>query len=195
VIVTADHGQHLGDHGLMGHFFSVYEALAHVPLVVRHPGLPVGRVERPVQSIDLFPTILEAAGVEPGRLPGVSLCAAADPRPVLVTEYLEPDLARFARFRGFDPAPFDRELRALQHDRHKYIWSSDGREELYDLASDPGERTNLAAADPGRLDAFRALHRAWLADADGLAGAAADRRDAELDPEVAASLRALGYFD
>jgi arylsulfatase A-like enzyme len=195
VIVTADHGQHLGDHGLMGHFFSVYEALAHVPLVVRHPGLPGGQVERPVQSIDLFPTVLEAAGIDPGPLPGVSLSAASDPRPVLVTEYLEPDLARFARFRGFDPAPFDRELRALQHDRHKYIWSSDGREELYDLASDPGERTDLAAVDPDRLDAFRTLHRAWLADAGGLAAAAADARDGDLDPEVATSLRALGYFD
>lgn len=194
VIVTADHGQHLGDHGLIGHFFSVYETLAHVPLVVRHPGLPVGRVERPVQSIDLFPTVLEAAGVDPGPLPGVSLSAATDPRLVLVTEYLAPDLTRFARFRGFDPAPFDRELRALQHDRHKYIWSSDGREELYDLAGDPGERNDLAAAEPGRLDAFRALHRAWLDDVGGAAGGAA-HPDAELGPEVASSLRALGYFD
>ena len=196
VVVTADHGQHLGEHGLVGHFFSVYETLSHVPLVVRHPGLPAGRVERPVQSLDLFPTLLEAAGLDPGTGPGVSLCAATDPRPVLVSEYLEPDLTRFARFRDFDPRPYDRELRALQHDRHKYIWSSDGREELYDLAGDPDERTNLAAADQGRLRAFRALHQAWLAETAG-AAAAGDRRrvEVDLDREVATSLRALGYFD
>jgi Sulfatase len=75
VVLTADHGHHFGEHGLVGHFFSVYETVAHVPLVVRHPGLPAGRVERPVQSLDLFPTVLEAAGVDPGPLPGASACA------------------------------------------------------------------------------------------------------------------------
>jgi hypothetical protein len=112
----------------------------------------------------------------------------------MVSEYLEPDLARFARFRDFDPTPYDRELRGLQHDRHKYIWSSDGREELYDLASDPGERTDMAAADEGRLRAFRTLHQAWLDETAGGDGAG-DRRRVDLDREVATSLRALGYFD
>jgi arylsulfatase A-like enzyme len=151
VVVTADHGQQFGEHGLVGHFFSVYQPLARVPLVVRHPALPRGLVERPVQSIDLYPTVLEAAGLDPGESPAVSLLARSDPRPVVVTEYLEPDLARFARFRGFDPSRFDRELRALGRDGWKYIWSSDGREELYHLASDPEELTDLAGSDPWRL--------------------------------------------
>jgi arylsulfatase A-like enzyme len=194
VVVTADHGHHFGEHGLVGHFFSVYEAVAQVPLVVRHPGLPAGRVERPVQSLDLHPTLLEAAGVDPGAGPGVSLCAATDPRPVLVSEYLEPDLTRFARFPDFDATRYDRELRALQHDRHKYIWSSDGREELYDLAGDPSERTDLAAVDQGRLRAFRTLHQAWLEETAGAAGAGVHGR-VDVDREVATSLRALGYFD
>jgi arylsulfatase A-like enzyme len=194
VIITADHGQQLGEHGLIGHFFSVYEPLARVPLVVRHPALPAGRVERPVQSIDLYPTVLEAAGIDPGGSPAVSLRARSDPRTVLVTEYLEPDLTRFARFRGFDPAPYDRELRALRRDGYKYIWSSDGREELYDLAGDPGERTDLAGADPERLRLFRTLHDGWRAAMDGQAVVAATA-DPELEPDVAASLRALGYLD
>jgi arylsulfatase A-like enzyme len=193
VVVTADHGQQLGEHGLVGHFFSVYQPLARVPLVVRHPALPRGLVERPVQSIDLYPTVLEAAGIDPGESPAVSLLARSDPRPVVVTEYLEPDLARFARFRGFDPSPFDRELRALGRDGYKYIWSSDGREELYHLASDPEELADLAGADPRRLERFRALHADWLA-ATGRQGPVA-RVDAELEPDVASSLRALGYLD
>src|SRR5206468_819400 len=140
-----------GEHRMMGHFFSVYDTLARVPLVLRHPELPPGVVDRPVQSVDLYPTVLEAAGIdpEPGDLRAVSLYARTDHRRVLVTEYLEPDLTRFARFRGFDPAPFDRELRALRHDGWKYIWSSDGREELYDLGGDPGEACDLALAAAG----------------------------------------------
>jgi arylsulfatase A-like enzyme len=193
VVVTADHGQQLGEHGLVGHFFSVYEPLARVPLVVRHPGLPSGPVERPVQSIDLYPTVLDAAGIDPGGSPAVSLLAGSDARPVLVTEYLEPDLARFARFRGFDPAPFDRELRALRRDGYKYIWSSDGREQLYHLATDPGELTDLAGTDSQRLERFRALHQDWLASTGREAPVAA--ADAELEPDVASSLRALGYLD
>jgi len=114
---------------------------------------------------------------------------------VLVTEYLEPDLTRFARFRGFDPAPFDRELRALRHDGWKYIWSSDGREELYDLGGDPGEACDLALAAAGaeRLRDFRLLHQEWQAETRR--HAVGDRADVALEADVAASLRALGYFD
>jgi arylsulfatase A-like enzyme len=197
VAITADHGQQLGEHRMMGHFFSVYETLARVPLVVRHSELPAGVVKRPVQSVDLYPTLLEAAGLdpEPDEPRAVSLYARSDHRPVLVTEYLEPDLTRFARFRGFDPAPFDRELRALRDDGWKYIWSSDGREELYDLTSDPGEARDLALAAAGaeRLRDFRLLHEQWQAETKR--HAAGDRADVALEQDVAASLRALGYFD
>jgi arylsulfatase A-like enzyme len=197
VAVTADHGQQLGEHRMMGHFFSVYDTLARVPLLLRHPRLPTGVVRRPVQSVDLYPTVLEAAGLdpEPGRVPAVSLLAATDHRPVLVTEYLEPDLTRFARFRGFDPAPFDRELRALRQDGMKYIWSSDGREELYDLTSDPGETRDLALAAGGRerLCGFRLLHEQWRAEMQR--HAAGGRADVAPEADVAASLRALGYLD
>jgi arylsulfatase A-like enzyme len=197
VAITADHGQQLGEHRMMGHFFSVYDTLARVPLVLRDPELPAGVVQRPVQTVDLYPTVLEAAGLDPG--PGeewaVSLRAPSDHRPVLVTEYLEPDLTRFARFRGFDPAPFDRELRALRRDGWKYIWSSDGQEELYDLGGDPGETRDLASAARGAewLRAFRLLHEGWQAEMKR--HAAGERAEVALEEDVAASLRALGYFD
>lgn len=73
LIVTSDHGENLGDHGLVEHQFSVHESVLGVPLVVRAPAsalakagrglaLPAGRVATPVELIDLFPTILELAG-------------------------------------------------------------------------------------------------------------------------------------
>jgi arylsulfatase A-like enzyme len=197
VAITADHGQQLGEHRMMGHFFSVYDTLARVPLLLRHSRLPAGVVKRPVQTVDLYPTVLEAAGLdpEPGQQHAVSLFTRSDHRPVLVTEYLEPDLTRFARFRGFDVTPFDRELRALRHDGWKYIWSSDGREELYDLTSDPGEARDLALTATGapRLRDFRLLHEEWQAETKR--HVAGDRVDVTMEADVAASLRALGYFD
>jgi arylsulfatase A-like enzyme len=197
ILVTADHGNHFGEHGLMGHFFSVYDALARVPLVVRHPALPAGMVaRRPVQLIDVVPTVLESAGLDHAGLPGVSLAAASDPRRCLVTEYLDPDVSRFARFRGADVTRYRRELRAVRQDGHKYIWASDGHEELYDLTRDPAECQDLAAADPERLAAFRELHEQWCADVAGVPrGTTQAQAGLELDSEVAASLRALGYFD
>lgn len=195
VIVTADHGNHFGDHGLSGHFFSVYEPLSRVPLVVRHPDLPAGVVGRPVQSVDIAATVLEAAGLALLGLPAVSLCASSDPRPYLVSEYLDPDLSRFARFRSFDPAVYRRELRALRQGSFKYIRASDGQEELYDLSNDPAEQLDLAAADPDRIAAFRRMHDEYRSDLTAEPAPLGDRSDLRLDADVATSLRALGYFE
>jgi len=196
VIVTADHGNSFGEHGILDHFFSVHETLASVPLAVRHPGIPAGVVERPVGTIDLTPTILELAGLDGADLAGVSLSATTDPRSCLVTEFLDPPLERFQRFHRFDPVAFGRDLRGLLHGHHKYIWSSDGREELYDLGMDPRETMNLVDTEPGLLAELRKLHDAWLLDTSaGAAGVQAAADDLEVEEEVAASLRALGYFD
>ncbi|MBD3367903.1 MAG: sulfatase-like hydrolase/transferase, partial [Candidatus Eisenbacteria bacterium] len=71
IIVTSDHGENLGDYGLMDHQFGVHETLIAVPLVVRAPGrLEAGMRNDPVMLTDLYPTVLELAGVElPGDRP------------------------------------------------------------------------------------------------------------------------------
>jgi len=196
VIVTADHGNSFGEHGILDHFFSVHETLASVPLAVRHPGIPAGVVERPVGTVDITPTILELVGLDSTGLAGVPLSATADPRSCLVTEFLDPPLERFDRFHRFDPVAFRRDLRGLRHGDHKYIWSSDGRDELYDLRKDPRETMNLVDTEPGLLAGLRKLHDAWLVETSaGTAGNRAAPNDFEVEEDVAASLRALGYFD
>jgi arylsulfatase A-like enzyme len=196
VIVTADHGNSFGEHGILDHFFSVHETLASVPLAIRHPGIPAGVVERPVGTIDITPTILELAGLERSHLAGVSLSATVDPRSCLVTEFLDPPLERFQRFHRFDPVGFRRDLRGLLQGHHKYIWSSDGRDELYDLRRDPSETMNLVDTEPDLLAELRKLHDAWLLETSaGAAGPQAAAGDFEVEEGVAASLRALGYFD
>jgi arylsulfatase A-like enzyme len=202
VVVTADHGNSFGEHGILDHFFSVHQTLAAVPLVVRHPDIPPGIINRPVGTIDITPTILETAGLDHSGLAGISLCSLTDPRPCLVTEFLDPPLERFERFHRFDPVAFGRELRALRRGDHKYIWSSDGREELYDLGRDPGETINLVDTQPTLLAELRNLHDDWrletsagMTTAKDPATANGTSNDLEVEEEVASTLRALGYLD
>ena len=99
VVLTSDHGEHLGEHHLLDHQYSVYEELLHVPLVVRAPrglrgpgGFEPGRETAPVQLIDLFPTLLEACGV-PGQEdadPRVRALTAPDPERRSLAQYFAP---------------------------------------------------------------------------------------------------------
>ena len=66
VVLVADHGEHLGEHHLLDHQFSLYDGSLRVPLIVHAPGrLEPGRDRSPVMNYDLFPTLLELCGVEP----------------------------------------------------------------------------------------------------------------------------------
>lgn len=83
LLVTADHGEEFLDHANVGHGESLYQELLHVPLVLSGPGIAQGRIERPVETIDILPTLLSAAGLDPRPgLPGKSLLTPSDPRPV-----------------------------------------------------------------------------------------------------------------
>jgi arylsulfatase A-like enzyme len=76
LVVTSDHGQHLGEHGYGGHTLSLYEETLHAPLLVRFPGGEHGgrEIASLTRSIDILPTVLEALGQElPAELDGVAL--------------------------------------------------------------------------------------------------------------------------
>jgi arylsulfatase A-like enzyme len=146
VILTSDHGEHLGEHHMLDHQYSLYQALLRVPLVVHYPPrFAPGRDPRPVVNFDIVPTLLELAGLDPpeGDAPHPhSLLAPAEQRLRLAEE---PASSRIGidqvrqQHPDWDPSPYQRRLRALSDGRYKYIWGSDGREELYDLAEDPLE--------------------------------------------------------
>ena len=76
IIVTADHGESLGEHGEEEHGFFIYDAVVHVPLIMRYPAR-IGRgvrVKTEARSVDLVPTVLDLAGLPPvASLPGRSL--------------------------------------------------------------------------------------------------------------------------
>lgn len=194
VIVTADHGEMLGEHHLVDHQYALYQPVLHVPLVVRAPGrIAAGRDDRPASLLDLYPTLLELTGVAPAAqgLDGSSLLAPPLAERTRIAEYPAPFAPGLAQLRRrhpqFDPAPWQRTLRALVRNGHKLIWSSDGRHESYDLASDPAENHDVSA-DPAS--------GALLALAERLAGAlpfSASDGASPLDAEQEALLRGLGY--
>ncbi|MBX6342800.1 MAG: sulfatase, partial [Thermomicrobiaceae bacterium] len=154
VVVTADHGENLGEHALLGHKLCLYDTLLRVPLIVRYPGaFPRGeRVRRQVQGVDLAPTLYALLGLadrwldQPGG--GRSLLEPRD-EDLAIAEQYRPNLAVLTeRYPTFDPAPHDRRLRAVRTTAWKFIWASDGRHELYDLVSDPGETRNVVDERP-----------------------------------------------
>lgn len=154
-IVLADHGENLGDHGFVNHQFCLYESLIRIPLIVRFPGsFPPGSQEALcVQITDIFPTLLDLAGIDTNEHPsqGISLLPGC-PRPdrLVVTEY-----ALHARFRNPHPGDkrwtlarvqkFKRRLKSIRTGAMKLIRGDDGSEQLFNLATDPDELNDLSA--------------------------------------------------
>lgn len=184
VVLTADHGEGLGEHREPTHGFYLYDSTLHVPLILRKPGLiPAGqRVAAQVRLVDVAPTILALTGLPP--LPGVH---GVDLRPLLLDPARDVGLAAYAE----NLYPFLRlgysQLRAWRAGGWKFIQAP--RPELYDLAADPHELSDRAPLEPERVASMREELRALLA-------AAAPAPDGQ--QSVAASdirrLEALGYL-
>jgi len=200
VVLTSDHGEQLGEHHMFDHQYSLYEPLLRVPLIVRYPGkIPAGRESRPVVNYDLFPTLLRLAGVEmPESLKthAVDLLTPDENR-IRLAECLgifEGPFEMVQRIHpSWDSTPWTRELRAWMEGGHKYIWASDGRHSLYDIANDPGEEENLVAEAPslaGEMDEDLQAFLATLSIAEPKEKAPPQMSDEHRD-----LLRSLGYID
>jgi len=178
VVMTADHGEALGDHGELTHGLFTYESTLKVPLVLWGLGVAPGRDDRSARHVDLVPTVLGLLGLAvPASLPGRSLLL---PEPsgdakgsASYFESLSTNLNR-----GWAP------LRGVLAGRDK--WISLPLPELYDLASDPKEEKNLFPAEKSRsaqLAGLLAPESVWP-----------PRRQEEASAEEVARLKSLGYM-
>ena len=205
LIITSDHGENIGDHGLMSHAYSLHDTLIHVPLIVRYPALfpPGQRVTQQVQLTDLFPTILDVLGLDAPQvrqeLQGVSLLAPSPDTQEERLAYAEmlaphPSMAALNRRTGspeHTPHPaFDRALRCLRTPATKVIWASDGNHALYDLRLDPHETTNLYAQEPQFAQEYLDLLEAGRPPV----GAPPLPPAPPMDPAMRQRLRDLGYL-
>jgi arylsulfatase A-like enzyme/Flp pilus assembly protein TadD len=179
LVVTADHGESLGEHGEDTHGFFLYQSTLHVPLLIRAPAIRHGeRASALARTIDIAPTVLELLGVEaPSSFEGVSFVSATGEVETRDVEaYAETFVPRLHY--GWS------ELRSLRRGNWKLILAP--RSELYDLDSDPGEERN-------RIDDEENGARSLLARLDQLPGPE-NVRPESLDPGTLASLHALGYL-
>ncbi len=183
VIVTADHGEGLGDHGELTHSLFAYESTLHIPLIITEIVPNRSRASRgvvidtPVRHVDLVPTMLDAVGAPAdSTLPGASLLpliaagSGAD-RP----GYFEAMTANIVR--GWAP------LRGVVAGRNKYIDLP--IPELYDLGADPKEQRNLYAIVGDRAQVLQQTLKTFDVNAPG--------RPHDESAAVVERMRALGY--
>jgi arylsulfatase A-like enzyme len=196
LVVTADHGEGLMQHGHMGHGLHLYEEAVRVPLVYRWPGsLPAGtRVPGPVEHVDLVPTVLDLLGLPRGQedVQGQSLAAALrggtgtagqDPRRAVFLQrrLYDTDVVSGFRVRG--------EKFAVRAGQWKYIEAPEEEtRELFDLRADPGETKDLFAAEGAVAQRLARGLAGWRARFDRRARARDDSSS-----EMQEALRALGY--
>jgi arylsulfatase A-like enzyme len=173
LVVTSDHGENVGDHGLFGHQYNLYNTALRVPMVMQGGPFTDGHPASDdlVQHVDLAPTLLDAAGVDAGAVrdqyQGRSLLADDyEPRTYAFSEYLAPQPSMDALERRFGDLPesvrrFDRRLTAVQTTECKLIRGSDGLEEYFRLSEDPAERTDLSGDERATVRLFGDVLDDW----------------------------------
>jgi arylsulfatase A-like enzyme len=186
LVITADHGEALFEHGFVGHNEQVYEESVRIPLILRFPPgtLPDGRrISALTGLLDVAPTIADVLGIPTERTStfrGRSLLGdAAGGAPPSREAVLARTVGAQPRYARIGP-------------RYKYLYDTrGGDEELYDLARDPGERTNLLGTEPVRAAYCRQRLLTALLALPGRSGPAAAGWSVPADQLE--SLRALGY--
>jgi arylsulfatase A-like enzyme len=185
LILTADHGEALGEDNWLDHPRSLEEHQVWIPLLVRYPDRrDGGRVKRRVSQVDLLPTVLDALGIPaPEALDGRSLRAPETEKVSVVFSEAYLDIGT----RELRPDYPDRELAVLAENL-KLISRSNGEIRLHDLAADPAEDHNLYhPAHPRAAELLAELNR-WL-ERNPLRV----ELQAPPDPKTLDRLRALGY--
>ena len=189
IIVTADHGEALGERNDFGHPASVHQELVHVPLLIKYPRTVAAQSPRQVDALvsglDLMPTILDVAGIPiPSNLQGLSLRALAQgPDRIVMTEsFVDAHLTRIHR--RSDNGQF-----AVYQGPWKLIATTPGSKELYHWTTDPGEAHNLYdPANPAARTLSDYLDR-WLQAVPRL-----KMTTKKMDPRTTNRLRGLGYI-
>ena len=174
IVFTSDHGDMMGDHGLMLKGFMHYRGTLQVPLVISVPGQKPNRTTRLASSIDLGPTLLDLCGVQGyDGIQGYSLKPVIQDPDTSVREsvLIEDDIAPVVA----SLTPIPAKTRTLVTNTHRYTRNSKREEQLIDLVADPDERENLVETDAvARAVVIERLTDALIAADDAARGAPVD---------------------
>ena len=162
IIIVGDHGENIGEHELMDHQYSLHQPLVNVPLIIKSDRIQSGRNKDPVEVRDLYPTILDLAGVSQEEDPSVSQnsLVADRTRDFAISEYRAPQPSlESLRTKIGEHIPtedkIDRTYRAIQGSQWKLIEASDGSVELYDLDSDRKETNEISDTNPEKVEEMK----------------------------------------
>jgi arylsulfatase A-like enzyme len=181
IIVTADHGELLGEHNIFGHGKHLYQEELHIPMLLKYPYGEVSptRTELPIQLNDIFAIILERLGIAlPQRIQ-----ASVPPvigHPVLAEVYPLPVISK----RG--------DWRAIFQEDLKFIWNSKGKHMLFNLKYDPNENVNIVRRDHQQAGMMMAQMEAYLKT---LPKPGTPAPAQELDEDTKKALKSLGYVE
>jgi arylsulfatase A-like enzyme len=194
IVLTSDHGEEFGEHDGQYHY-TLHDEVMRVPLVIKAPSLEPHTDDTLCEQIDLLPTMLALLGVAaPAGLPGRDLFGA--PRAADAPAFVERDRPPQWHQRGVIRGA--KKLFVVEDADTTLVPEKDRREEipvtnvrpgiyLYDLAADPGERTNLFSRDdPASLELLGLVTAHF-------SRAAAHAKPVDVDPELLEKLRSLGY--
>jgi arylsulfatase A-like enzyme len=194
VVITADHGEGLWDHGERAHGRDLFDEMVHVPLIVKYPGrAQSARVQTPISLVDLAPTILAAtgtsapAGMQGGDLRTVGGGAARDAGRRGIYSELSLDWVDLESLRTGDY----KLLRA-----RKQTPENPDSYKLFDLRRDPGEQDDVAAKLTDTASALKESLQHWRAFIESPTSGSAKQDVAleDLSPAELNSLHALGYI-
>ena len=180
IAVVSDHGEEFGEHGSVGtHAHTLYNELIRTPLIVAGPGVPAARrIDSTVRNVDVAPTLLRIAGIEPP------------------SHYQGSDLARVWEGAESESRLAMSQLgsaRAFVRDGLKFVTDGSGFS-LFDLTNDPLERLDVSADRPDDVATFRDLADEWAAELERSRQSVRQPAEIRLTPSETRRLRALGYI-
>lgn len=206
IIVTSDHGENLGEHGLVEHQFSIHENLLLVPLVIRAPGILKRGINRQSVTLsDLFETIIELAGAE-NTVDVDTDTDTAFSRSLLptkgknksgryiVSEYAGAPYSLLQYFKKLNPqldiTPLALSYKSVTDGKWRFTISSDGKRMLYNLEKDPFQEQDYSSTFPGIAHKMEE----YLKNIFSIIKQVSGKPIKELDEETKKRLRSLGYI-
>lgn len=206
IIVTSDHGEAFGEHNSLGHAGeNLYEPVINIPMIIRIPQRTMkgGKISDIVSHVDIFPTILGILELSPGflipQLQGSNLLAPngkekLEDRAVISESLTIPIKGILEIAPNCEIDQLKKYLRAVIWKGHKFVWSTNGKHQLFNLKDDPYELEDIFATSNGLAQSFVNKLDAWLKSYQPFEPLE-DQESNISDPAMVERLRELGYLE